>query len=233
MWSFTNQSATDAAGANTEAGFIAGNQPFAEADSLASKRNVVATEKGWVRRQSYTDVHGYLRQKEEVLIAAHPGGANNGGYSNTVYLGSADIATMQLTSNTATGVSTYQNTASMSVYVTFNEPLLATTNTTIVATERSGAPTFTLTSNSGTGATSKSVFLNEGANNTLVFSGIPGVGAGTYKFGAQDITVVAGGTLLSQNWDNDAADLTITGAVSNTTMNVAGAVLANGEFTLV
>jgi hypothetical protein len=231
MWNFNKESNTDAAGANTEAGFIAGNQPFAEADSLSSKRNVVATKKGWVRRQAYTDVHGFARVKEEVLVAAHPGNTT-GGYANSTYLGFPDIATMQLGANTATGVSTYQNTASMTAYVTFNEPLLATGNVSIVCTQNDGSTTFTLLSNTTAGATSKAKFFNEGANNTLVFAGVPGVGVGFYKISAQTLTQAVG-TLVSTNFDGEAANTVVTGAVSNTVMSVAGTVLANGQFTLV
>ena len=35
----------------------------------ADKRNVIATNAGWVRRQSYTDIHGKDRVKDEVLVA--------------------------------------------------------------------------------------------------------------------------------------------------------------------
>jgi hypothetical protein len=50
-WGFSRESTQVASGANTVAGIKAGYQPFAQADTLASKRNVIATSKGWVRRQ--------------------------------------------------------------------------------------------------------------------------------------------------------------------------------------
>lgn len=231
MWNFTHESETDSAGANTAAGYIAGNQPFAEADALPSKRNVIATDLGWVRRQSYVDVHGQLRVKDEVLVAAHPGGNDRGGYANSQYLGAPDIATMQLSTNTVSGISSFLNTSLMTLLVTFNEPLLATSNVSVVATGRAGTPVFTLTSNSTNSDTGKAVFYNEGANNTVVLSAIPGVAAGFYKIRAQSLTV-DGGTLLSQNFDGTAANTTITAAVSNTIMAVNGDVLSNGEFVI-
>lgn len=211
--------------------FTTGVQPLPEADSVASKRNVVATDKGWVRQQVYTDVHNNVRVKEEVIIAAHPGGTT-GGYANASFLAEPDITLIQLGSNTVTGLSSFAAASSMTVYVTWNEPLAATANVVITATEKSGSPSFTLTSNSTNDNTSKAVYAEYVGNNTLVFTGVPGVAAGNYKFEAADL-LTSVTTPTSTNFDGEAASLTITGTVSNTLIDVASNVLANGEFTLV
>lgn len=232
MWNFTHEKNTDSAGANTEAGFIAGNQPFNNADALSSKRNVVATELGWVRRQYYVDGHGNPRTKDEVLVAAHPGGTT-GGYANASYLAFPDIATIQYGSNTADGVSNFAQATAMEVVITFNEPLNTSANVAVVAKRRDGTNSFTLTSNTTTTNASTAKFSAYGGNNALVFVGTTPSATGQFKIDAQSLTIAAGGTLVSRNFDGESANLIVTGAVSNTSMNLAGNVLANGEFTIV
>lgn len=202
--------------------FTTGVQPLPEADSVASKRNVVATDKGWVRQQSYTDVHGNVRVKEEVLVAAHPGGTT-GGYANTANLGEPDITLIQLGANTASGLNTFAQ-APMTVSVTWNEPLAATADVVLTADQVGGGGTITLTS---TGP----VWADYVANNTLVFTGTPSV-AGRYKFESATV-LTSGAGPTSTNFDGEAASLTIAGTVSNTVIDVASNVLANGEFTVV
>ena len=209
--------------------FTTGVQPLPEADSVASKRNVVATDKGWVRQQSYTDVHGNVRVKEEVLVAAHPGGTT-GGYANTANLGEPDITLIQLDANTASGLNNFAQ-APMTVYVTWNEPLAVTANVVLTATRRDVGDTFELTSNTTNDATSEAKYDEYVANNTLVFTGTP-TSAGQYKFKTEELlTSLAAPT--STNFDGEAASLTIAGTVSNTIIDVASNVLANGEFTVV
>lgn len=230
MWDFRNQSTQhDTDGSNTAAGFVDGYQPFYNADTLSSKRNVVATEKGWVRRQNYTDVHGRVRVKEEVVVAAHPGPQGTGaggGYSNSSYLGSPDISILQLND------ADYLTSELVTVYVTFNEPLVTTANVTLVATERDGVTTANFTSNTTNTPAGVAKFYPFGANNTLVFTSDATLSAGNWKIRAQDLVIEgAGGTLTSWNApDFEAADLTIPAPVSNTLMSSTGAVLANGEF---
>lgn len=225
MWDFRKESTQDQKGANTAAGFVAGYQPFAEADTLSSKRNVVATEKGWVRRQNYTDVHGTVRVKEEVLVAAHPGFAARGGYANSVYLGTPDISILQLNDTD------YTTSELVTVYVTFNEPLVTTANVTLTATERDGVTTAAFTSNTTNGTGSVAKFYEYGANNTLVFTSDAALSAGNWKF-RTDLVVDAAGTLVSWNVDGEAANTVLSAPVSNTLMSSTGAVLANGEFTV-
>ena len=232
MWDFRKESTTDSSGANTAAGFIAGYQPFAEADSLQSKRNVVATEKGWVRRITYTDVNNNERVKEEVLIAAHPGGTT-GGYANASYLGFPDIATIQVTSpNTATGTFQYAQGSEVKVVVTFNEPMTTSANMTLVMTERDGVTNFTLDSNTTSeGSTATSVYADYVGNNAFVFTGTAPASAGYFKIRAQ--TVASSALPVSTNFDGETANGVITGAVSNTLLSFSGDVLANGEIQVV
>ena len=209
--------------------FTTGEQPLPQADTVRSKRNVVATEKGWVRQQVYTDVHGTERVKEEVIIAAHPGGTT-GGYANSANLGEPDITLLQLGANTATGIATFNTSDPMTVYVTWNEPLAVTANVVLTATRRDGTQ-FTLTSNTTNGATSEAKYDEYVANNTLVFTGTP-ASTGFYKFKTEDLlTSLAAPT--STNFDGDAASLKISSTTSNTLLDVVSNVLSNGEFTVV
>lgn len=209
--------------------FTTGEQPLPEADSIASKRNVVATDKGWVRQQVYTDVHGTKRVKEEVIIAAHPGGTT-GGYANSANLGEPDITLLQLGANTATGIATFNTSDPMTVYVTWNEPLAVSANVVLTARERDGA-TITFTSNTTNDATSEAKYDEYVANNTLVFTGTPG-STGNFKLKSEDLlTSLAAPT--STNFDGEAASLTISATTSNTLLDVVSNVLSNGEFTVV
>jgi hypothetical protein len=221
MWDFRNQSTQDTKGANTAAGFVAGYQPFNQADTLSSKRNVVATDKGWVRRQNYTDVHGTVRVKEEVLVAAHPGGAS--GYESAAYLGSPDISILQ------TDKDAYTTSETVTLYVTFNEPLVVNANVDIVLTERGGATSSFTSNTTNDPGTSVAKFYEYGANNTLVFVGGP-LAAGNWKVMSQTLSTL--GTVLSWNTDGEAADLAVQAPVSNTLMSSTGSVFANGEFTV-
>ena len=66
-WRFDKESNTDYQGSNTVAGQLAGHQPHFQADTLSSKRNVIATEKGWIRRtHKKNDGSSVTRQIDEV-----------------------------------------------------------------------------------------------------------------------------------------------------------------------
>ena len=88
-WGFDKEGTQNAGGANTEDFLVRGFQPFHQADSVASKRNVIGTDLGWVRRVNYTDMHGNARKKEEVIVAANPG---SGSYADADHLGFPDIS---------------------------------------------------------------------------------------------------------------------------------------------
>jgi hypothetical protein len=177
-----------------------GNEPFYNADVEASKRNVIATEKGWIRRDTYTDTHGNVRSKEEVIVAANPALAGAfDGYANSAYLGFPDISAITLSP------SPYANNVEMFIYVSFNEPLANTAG--------SPAPTL-VASNTAAGAAPGTLTGNTSllfADNTLVFSFTP-LAAGTYEVGAQ--TVGGSPTFVSVN-GGEAANLIIDATTSS------------------
>ena len=112
---FDRESTQVAAGANTVAGIKKGFQPFFQAGNEASKRNVIITSKGWVRRE-----HNGSRVKEEILVAANPG-VNNKDYSSNTYTGNPDVCQMyvKLNANGYIGA----NTSGANLHVVFNAPL--------------------------------------------------------------------------------------------------------------
>lgn len=201
-WDFAKEGTHPAAGANSVAGLEAGFQPYFEADNHASKRNVIATNVGWVRRQNYTDVHGNSRTKDEILVAANPGTSE--GYVSADYLGFPDIAQLY--------VSTENSANSINVYVVFNEPVYfkgSANNLTITLANTAGGNSQVATANA-------SIRDITNANNTVIFK-VTGAQPGTYKIHANTIAVVAGSANLnSLNSGGEDANLVITGAVSNT-----------------
>lgn len=203
-WDFRKESFTDVAGANTVAGLLAGNQPYAEADTLKSKRNVIATNKGWVRRTNGTGNRAG-RQFDEVLVAAHPGGAD--GYESAAHLGFPDVAQVYYGANTKSD-GEYSTAEVMDINVVFNEPVWFNTVDDAKLTLSFAGATFDANTTNG--------IIN--ANNTIVFKGTP-VSTGSQKVAAQSITEVAAG-LVSLNVGGESANLVITGAVSNTAGSV-------------
>jgi hypothetical protein len=214
-WRFDKESNTDYQGANTVAGQLAGHQPHFQADTLSSKRNVIATDKGWIRR-THKNTDGNQRQIDEVLVAAHPGSAGaTGGYSGIAYLGFPDIAQVYLNS---TSISAAYGGENVSVYVVMNEPVKhsgAAGSLQITVANTAGG-------NSSLVATATAVNSNTGitnANNTLVFTlPVTAGDAGSYKIQAQTVinATSAAANLVSLNAGSESANLVITGAVSNT-----------------
>ena len=214
-WRFDKESNTDYQGANTVAGQLAGHQPHFQADTLSSKRNVIATEKGWIRR-THKNTDGNQRQIDEVIVAAHPGSAGaTGGYSGIAYLGFPDIAQVYLDS---TSISAAYGGENVSVYVVMNEPVkhsgAAGSLQITVANTAGGNSSLVATAtavNSITGITN--------ANNTLVFTlPVTAGDAGSYKIQAQTVinATATAANLVSLNAGSESANLVITGAVSNT-----------------
>ena len=214
-WRFDKESNTDYQGANTVACQLAGHQPHFQADTLSSKRNVIATDKGWIRR-THKNTDGNQRQIDEVLVAAHPGSAGaTGGYSGIAYLGFPDIAQVYLNS---TSISAAYGGENVSVYVVMNEPVKhsgAAGSLQITVANTAGG-------NSSLVATATAVNSNTGitnANNTLVFTlPVTAGDAGSYKIQAQSVinATAAAANLVSLNAGSESANLVITGAVSNT-----------------
>lgn len=218
-WGFSRESTQVASGANTVAGIKAGYQPFAQADTQASKRNVIATSKGWVRRQNKTDVHGNNRSIDEVLVAAHPGSGL--AYNSNTYLGQPDIAQIYIKLNAN---STLSANVSANLYVVFNEPIKV----------KNSSNTMTITiANTAGGEGANAVFSAQtasnlvGANNTLVFTmpalqGGTGSAAATYQINAQSIAVTGNPIYNPEQDITHSANLTITGAVANNLLDFVG-----------
>ena len=205
-------------GANTDATLRAGYRPY-NFDTKAKRRDVILTDKGWVRRTHTNSVHGGVRQKDEILVAAHPGGGSNS-YASAAHAGGPDICDIFLGANTATGNSNFVTGTDFEIKVVFNEPVahvgaVAPRLKLVLANTASGQNSLTanaLAVNSNTGI--------EGANNTVVFTCKPGSAsnvAGTYKIGAQTIVKLGSGTanLASLNSNRITANLVINAAVSN------------------
>ena len=218
-WGFGRESTQVASGANTAAGIVKGFQPFVQAGNEASKRNVIITNKGWVRRE-----HRGSRQIEEVIVAANPG-VQNKDYSSNTYTGNPDISQIyvKLNANGYIGA----NTTGANLHVVFNAPIhhKASGNlcTIVVSNTVGGNIGNTLFANTA----AQSRIIN--ANNTLVFrmpklQGGTGNAKATYKIQAQSIRVHQGGNPLYNPDDGttQAANLVITGAVSNNLLDGAG-----------
>ena len=218
-WGFGRESTQVVAGANTVAGIKKGFQPFVQAGNEASKRNVIVTDKGWVRRE-----HRGSRVIEEVIVAANPG-VSNKDYSSNTYTGNPDISQMyvKLNANGYIGA----NTTSANLYVVFNAP---------IHHKASGNLCSLNIANTIGGNNAVAYFANTAAqeriinaNNTLVFrlpklQGGSGSVAATYKINGQSITSAGGGNPLYNPDDGttQAANLVVIGAVSNNLLDGAG-----------
>jgi hypothetical protein len=176
-----------------------GNEPFYNADVEASKRNVIATEKGWVRRITYTDTHGNERTKDEIVVAANPAvtGAFDG-YANSAFLGFPDVSVITLSDGP------YTVGAEMFINISFNEAISNTTvsliTPEILVTNNEGSTTHTALGNTS---------ITE-ADNTLTFRFTPDK-AGTFQIGAQTLgsdpgfVAVAGGEAANLEIDATTA----------------------------
>lgn len=208
----SSQGITDpASGTEAGAGFKAGQQPAPFADVKASKRNVIVTDKGWVRRQIRNKSGSAVRVIDEVLVAANPGVTD--GYANINYTFAPDIAEVHFQTGTITA------NAVCNVYVVFNAPL----SNAVYGT----GDTLSLTVANTVGGNHAVFFSNNdvgllNANNTLVFQNRAGLQGGTgsasatYTVNAQSISVSGNPLLLATSLaSNTSANLVISGAVSN------------------
>jgi len=210
-WGYDHEKTQVAAGANTVAGLKAGFQPFEKANVLSSKRNVIATNKGWMRRTIKNNRQGGgTRIIDEPLVPANPGIAD--GYANTAHLGFADIAQIYMDDTSV-------SPGAAEINVVFNEPVSYTgaggqLRLTLANTASGNNKKIALAtrSNSNTG------IIN--ANNTVKFAVTFVAGdAGSYKVLAASNTIVnATSTVANLNSLNTlvSANLVVTGAVSNT-----------------
>ena len=210
-WGFDHEKSQVHAGANTVAGLKAGFQPYENANVLSSKRNVIATNKGWMRRTIKNNRQGGgTRIIDEPLVPANPGIAD--GYANTAHLGFADIAQIYMDDTSV-------SPGAAEINVVFNEPVSYTgaggqLRLTLANTASGNNKKIALAtrSNSNTG------IIN--ANNTVKFAVTFVAGdAGSYKVLAASNTIVnATSTVANLNSLNTlvSANLVVTGAVSNT-----------------
>lgn len=170
--------------------------------SRQDKRNVIATDIGWVRRITYTDVHGNSRRKDEILVAID-------GLANTSNMGIPEIDDVWSQNNAV--INTPVNT-----WISFNEPITTTTKVKVNIANTAGG---------GAGLVASS------ANTTAVYGGnkllvrwTPTV-AGSYKVSAQ--TVANGSTgainVRSANAGTEAANLVISAGISNNSIVVVTA----------
>ena len=224
-WGFGPEKNNSNSGTNATADLKAGNQPFVDG-TMKSKRNVIATNKGWVRREHRLMNGGtassVTRQIDEVLVAA-----GNKDHAPSTHLGFPDIAQIYFANSTSDDVTsitpeTGGGGAEHQVRVVFNEPIkyneaAGSKVGKVVLSKITGSGNSTIT------ATATSVLRSNtnitGANNTMIFRFTPTSGdAGTYKVAAAAAGIANGvsGTLTIKGLNNsEAANVTITGAVSN------------------
>jgi hypothetical protein len=203
-WDFKHEKNGPTSGTNPANSLKVGFQPFFEADNLASKRNVIATDKGWIRRTNGTGNRAG-RQIDEVLVAAHPGGSTNGGYANSAFLAFPDVGQVYLGANTALS-GNYKAGVDMEINVVFNEPIVLSPASSRIRLVDSNSDVYEANN------TNTSTVIN--ANNTLVFVGKPS-GTGSRTVGFQTMTLTSG-DVISLNADGESANLVISAAASNT-----------------
>ena len=238
LWGFSRESNQVASGANTLASIVKGYRPLpqvsgsgepngAGAIQTANKRNVIATTAGWVRRTNHVDTHGNVRQKDETLIAAAPGGGLY--YTSNTYLGRPDIVEIFVKTNANNVISA---NVSANLYVVFNMPvhLKASSNALSINIANTVAGNHGIARIAASAAARANV-----ANNVLVFT-MPKLQAGaagsnnnyaTYHVNAQSITVTGNPLYNPEQGTTHAANLVITGAVANGLSNSWGNRITN------
>ena len=224
-WGFGPEKNNSNSGTGATSGTKAGNQAFAH-DQKKEKRNVIATNKGWVRREHRLMNGGtassVTRQIDEVLVAA---GNKDGAPSSN--LGFPDIAQIYFANSTNDDVTsitpeTGGGGAEHQVRVVFNEPIkyneaAGSKVGKVVLSRVTGSGNSTITATASSVARTNTNIT--GANNTMIFRFTPTSGdAGTYKVAAATAGIANGvsGTLTIKSLNSsEAANVTITGAVSN------------------
>ena len=224
-WGFGPEKNNSNSGTGATSGIKAGNQAFVH-DQKKEKRNVIATKKGWVRREHRLMNGGtassVTRQIDEVLVAA--GNKDAAPSSN---LGFPDIAQIYFANSTNDDVTsitpeTGGGGAEHQVRVVFNEPIkyneaAGSKVGKVVLSRVTGSGNSTITATASSVARTNTNIT--GANNTMIFRFTPTSGdAGTYKVAAATAGIANGvsGTLTIKSLNSsEAANVTITGAVSN------------------
>lgn len=235
LWGFSRESTQVASGANTEASIRKGYRPLPQATGSeepdvggniqnANKRNVIATTVGWVRRQNRTDTHGNIRQIDETLVAAAPGGGLY--YTSNTHLGRPDIVEIFVKTNANNVISA---NVSANLYVVFNMPvhLRASSNALSISIANTAGGNHGIARIAASAAARANV-----ANNVMVFTmpklqGRTGSLKATYHINAQSITVTGNPLYNPEQSTTHAANLVITGAVANGLNNGWGSRITN------
>ena len=239
-WKFGSEKNDDANSSTTGASYRAGGQPNDESFLKKNKRNVIVTDKGWVRREHRLMNGGgassVTRQIDEVLVAAGGKAGVPGTDSEPAKggMGFPDICEVFLANSTTDDVTTIAalhggGGAQHQLVVVFNEPVKHAGN--------AGTLKLTFANTAGgnnaviaTAAVGNANTHIKGANNQVVFTFTPTKGdAGTYKVptgtGAIINATSLAANLVSLNTGFEAANDVITSAVSNT-------VTSTGTFTI-
>ncbi len=155
----------------------------------AEKRNVIATDVGFVRRQ----VKG-SRVIDEILVSIR-------GLANSTNFGAPTIDDMYHSSDSVVV------NAPVTTFIVFDEPITANANSQIAVAN-------TVAGGAVVGVANTTLFH---AQNAIAFTWTPTV-AGTYKVQAQTVANNTATALnfTSRNSGNEAASLVISGPVSNT-----------------
>ena len=176
------------------------------------KTRTFADNRGWVLRQTKTDVHGNTRYIDEVLVAM---GDDIPGAS---FLGNATISGVYFGDSVGTSTTSALLSTNTFVYVTYNELVDVT----------GGAPTMTLTVAATTGntlpATVTATYRSGTGTNRLLFSFDTYSNTGTYTINTQTIANTAGVKIVDTGTAT-AADMTIESALAGAN-SIAGTVTA-------
>lgn len=158
------------------------------------KRNVVATDVGFVRKIVYKDAGNVDRTKEELLVPLK-------GVANSSNFGAPSVSDVWHSRDTAV-----INTP-ITTFVSYDEPLLISGGVKINVANTAGG--------SAKVGVATTTLVN--AQNTLAFTWTPTV-AGTYKVQAQTManSSATAINLRSGNAGNESATLVIAGPASNT-----------------
>jgi hypothetical protein len=235
LWGFSRESTQVASGANTEASIRKGYRPLPQATGSeepdvggniqnANKRNVIATTVGWVRRVNRADTHGNIRQIDETLVAAAPGGGLY--YTSNTHLGRPDIVEIFVKTNANNVISA---NVSANLYVVFNMPVHKRPSGNIMSILIAN----TVGGNHGIARiTAAAAARANVANNVMVFTMPPlrggaGSAKATYHINAQSITVTGNPLYNPEQSTTHAANLVITGAVANGLNNGWGSRITN------
>ena len=227
LWGFSRESNQVASGANTVAGIVKGYRPLPQASGSeepdvggniqnANKRNVIATTVGWVRRVNRADTHGNVRQIDETLVAAAPGGGLY--YTSNTHLGRPDIVEIFVKTNANNVISA---NVSANLYVVFNMPVHLRASSNALSINLAN----TAGGNNGVARIAASAAARANvANNVLVFTmpklqGGTGSAKATYHINAQSISVTGNPLYNPEQGTTHSANLVITGAVANNLSN--------------